>query len=205
MLGDMTTFTTTFKGGAPLTQKPLAVTGFFRTSGLVSADVVGLTAYTSKSGSINAIASFSQSSNVATWTSFSATFMTIGPGSVDSIFLVASTSNLFGGVGNNSISAVLDLDNLSLGITTAIDKNALGTAFLVYPNPASDELNIISKDTRAASVIITDLSGRILDEISLETEHTRIDLHTYARGIYFYSICNANRSSLLSNKFVVKN
>ena len=208
MLGTITSLSGPIKGGAPCSQIPVAITGFFKTSGLVTGDKVGLTAYTSYLGSINALASFSQSINTAAWTSFSASFLLINPGPVDSVFVIASSGNLFGG-GNNSSTAILDLDNISLGnitntnTATGIDVQSLGTSFLVYPNPASGELNIISKDQNAVSLVITGLDGRIIEEQMILSEKTKVNLQNYESGIYFYVIQDEQKNTLLTNKFVV--
>ena len=201
MLGTPTTFSV-IKGGAPCTQNLVSLTGFYKTSGMVSGDVVGLTSYTSKLGTINALATFTQNTNIASWTSFSMLFIALNPGPIDSLFIIASSSNLGGG-GNNSISAVLDVDNFALAIPAGIDEKSLGTAFLVYPNPASSELNIISKEEKAVSIIITDLNGKRIDELFLDAEKIKVDLQNYERGIYFYSILDREKTTLLTNKFVV--
>ena len=98
---------------------------------------------------------------------------------------------------------ILDLDNLSLAFPTGVDQKSIGTSFLVFPNPATSELNIISKDKNAASVIILDVNGRVVDEIFLENEKTRIDLEKYSSGVYSYSIESKSKAKLLSNKFII--
>jgi len=217
MLGTITSFTGPIKGGATYTQIPVGLSGFYKTSGMVSWDVVGLTANTSYLGGINASASFSRSSNTATWTSFSATFSIFNPGPVDSIFVVASSGGFLFGGGNNSTTAILDLDNISFGpltnttttttdttiTTTGLDVHSLGTCFLVYPNPASGELNIISKNENAVSVVIMGLDGRVINLVPMERTNTKIDLQQYENGLYFYTIQDKERNTLLTNKFVV--
>jgi len=189
------------KIGVPYTQNPTSISGFYRTSGLVAGDVVGLTAFTTKSGWGSALASFSQTANVANWTSFSASFFVLGT-AVDSLFVAASSGNIFGG-NNNSLSAVLDLDNLALAITVGIDERSVGTAFLVYPNPASSEVNVILKDENASFLKITDMNGRVIKEQELNRGQTKIDLRNYERGIYFYSRLDGDKSIIFTSKLII--
>ena len=106
-------------------------------------------------------------------------------------------------LGPNTIGSTLDLDNLSFQLVAGIDEHSIGTSFLVYPNPASNEFNIFSKDMSPTSVIITDAFGKTIDEILLNNEKTRIDLQKYSAGIYTYSILDDEKTKKLSSKFVV--
>jgi hypothetical protein len=202
ILGTAPASATSITGGVPYTQTPLAISGFYKTAGIVSPYVVGISARTSFAGNTTAYASFTVGTNVATWTSFSESFFAFIP-AVDSLFIVATSANFGGGSSTNSASVVFDLDNFSLSTTTGIDERSVGTSFIVYPNPATTQLNIISKDEKASLLIITDVNGKLLDEISITSEKTSVDLEKYNNGIYFYSIRNPENAVLFTSKFVV--
>ena len=202
MLGTFTSLSGPLKGGAPYSQVPVSLNGFYKTSSMVFGDTLGITAYTSKLGAISAIGSFSQNTNVANWTSFSLVFFSFYPGPIDSLFILASSGNIFGG-NANSAGATLDLDNLSLSTLTGIDKHSIGSSFIVYPNPASSALTIISKDEKAMSIIITDINGRLITEQILDGEKTTVNLLDYKKGIYFYSIVDKEKITLLTSKLIV--
>jgi hypothetical protein len=201
MLGSTTTYTGNFNGGIPYTQTPASLSGFYKTSGMASGDTISMMAYTSKTGTIIALGTFTQAANISAWTSFSMSFISFNPGPIDSLFIMLSSDNMFGN--SNSLTATLDVDNLSLATVTGLDKNSISTAFLVYPNPASNELTIVSKEEKAVTILIMDINGRRVDELPLETEKTKLDLQKYAGGIYLYSILDKEKRSLLSNRFVV--
>jgi len=205
ILGATTTYTGDFNGGVTFTQTPVLISGFYKTSGLVYGDTITMMSYTSKASIMNALATYTQATNVNTWTSFSMSFNQINPGPVDSLFMMLSSGDMFGAV-DNSLSATLDVDNLSLSTsatTTGLDKHAIGTAFLVYPNPASSELTIVSKDEKAVALIIRDINGKQVEEISLEKEKTTLDLRKYEAGVYFYSILDKEKRSLLNSRLVI--
>jgi hypothetical protein len=202
MLGTVNSFTGTFKGGIPFSQAPISIDGFYKTSGMVAGDTLIMSALTSKSGSFVAFAEMYITANTTGWTSFSIPFFTIAPGPIDTLYFYTGSDEPSNG-SSVTINAVLDLDNFSVSLLTGIDKSSVGTSFLVYPNPTSGQLNILSKDERATSVGITGPDGKLLSEAKLEMETTILDLQKYENGIYFYSILDDNRKVLLSNKFVL--
>ncbi len=190
-----------FYPGAPVSQKPITINGYYKTSGLGVGDTVGVYGVLESAGSFVSYTEFKETTNISNWTSFSTSFTNYTQ-TPDTIEIYAySNAQAFGG-GPNKISSVLDLDNLSLDYDSGIDELSIGTAFLVFPNPATNELTIISKDENATSVLISDLNGRVIKEIEITNEKTKIDLETISSGVYTYSIMNKQKTKLLSNKFI---
>lgn len=74
------------------------------------------------------------------------------------------------------------------------------SAFAVYPNPASDNVNVLFDVTEANSTVaISDLSGRTLhtENISGKGFQTKaINLGSFAKGIYLISITNGSSRSV---------
>jgi hypothetical protein len=202
MLGATNSFTGNIKGGVPFSQTPAAINGFYKTSGMAAGDTLTMTGMATKSGSFVAFANMYITANASGWTSFSMPFMAIIPGPADTLYFYASSDELSNG-SNTVINAVLDLDNFSVSTITGIDKNSVGTSFLVYPNPAAGQLNILSKDQQATSIVITGLDGKVLDETKLDMGTTTIDLQKYENGIYFYSILDNEKEILLTSKFIL--
>jgi len=190
--------------GAPYNQKPIALNGFYKTSGLAVGDTVVITSYLQLTGSLVAMGMpFYQTTNVSGWTSFSVPYSYFSTNNPDTINIMGISNYQAYGGGPNTIGSTLDLDNLSLQLSTDIDVMSVGTSFMVYPSPASTEINFISKDKTASLILITDVSGRVIDEIEIKNENTRVDLEKYSSGIYSYSIMNNDRSILLQSKFPV--
>lgn len=76
-----------------------------------------------------------------------------------------------------SITSVLSTDSFSLNGVT------------MYPNPATDILNIQSDTEELTKVSITDLNGRIVKEVS--NNLSQISLENLAKGIYMVTIESA--------------
>lgn len=195
MLGTPGSFTM-LTGGEPFTQIPTSLNGFYKASGLIANYPGEVFSYTSKNGSMTAVASKSISTNKSSWTSFSIPYLTMGS-QADSIRIFVANPD-------TPAVAIIDVDNFSFaGFVVGLDQRSIGTSFLVYPNPAVDQLTIISKDDDAVSVVITDVNGRIVDQVKLEGERTHIDLRNYSPAVYFYSIHHTDGSTVLNGKFVV--
>jgi hypothetical protein len=191
-----------FHSGDAIAQNPSSIKGFYKTSGLGTGDTVGIEALLFSQTNYISLAKATTTANVSAWTSFSASFSTYFQNADTIIIFAFSNAQMVGG-GPNKIGSTLDLDNLSFTYLTGIDELSIGTAFLVYPNPANSELNIISKDENATRVVISDLSGRRVKELEITDEETKIDLQDVSAGIYVYSILNKDGAKLLSNKFAV--
>ena len=79
----------------------------------------------------------------------------------------------------------------------------------IYPNPASDQITVFSPQSSVhvpqpsvndASIIITNISGKIIYQNELSAEVTIIDVSSYAAGIYFVEI--NNDGEFISDKFI---
>lgn len=81
--------------------------------------------------------------------------------------------------------------------TLAIDEaSAEENAFVLFPNPAKDELTI-SSETAIANITITDLTGKKL----LESTETKVSLISIPQGIYFANI-TSTEGQIVTRKFV---
>ena len=84
--------------------------------------------------------------------------------------------------------------------TLATVENATIADFQIFPNPASDELNIQMQDRENYTFIITNLVGQIL----LKSEQRKINLKGFASGEYLLSIYNKENTLIGTKKFLVK-
>ncbi|MFD2290080.1 chondroitinase-B domain-containing protein [Mariniflexile gromovii] len=88
--------------------------------------------------------------------------------------------------------------------TLSVDKNLVENAFQMYPNPAKNELNIISKNASIKALSMYSLDGRKVFETSTKdnTKELKIDVSFLANGTYLINLSDkANSSS--SKIFVV--
>ncbi|MFZ4402333.1 MAG: LamG-like jellyroll fold domain-containing protein, partial [Bacteroidales bacterium] len=76
---------------------------------------------------------------------------------------------------------------VSLGINDLDNKNN----FLIYPNPANNEINVeINQNLIGSAYTITDQIGKIVLSGKLATENTTIQLGNLSGGIYLFNIGN---------------
>lgn len=70
----------------------------------------------------------------------------------------------------------------------SINENALENAFLLYPNPANETMNIENFTTQSVSLVITDVSGKIIAENVLQTGLSNINTSNWNNGLYFFTL-----------------
>lgn len=65
--------------------------------------------------------------------------------------------------------------------------------FTIYPNPTNDLLNVQFNDLFSGSLLICDISGRLLESKELKSINTTcISLADYAQGVYFVTVAGNN-------------
>ena len=77
-------------------------------------------------------------------------------------------------------------------ITASLEENILSNA-VVYPNPASDVINIsLSNELSNTAVSIVDAMGRNVLNQSIDSDFVSLDVAHLEKGIYFVQIANGN-------------
>lgn len=77
------------------------------------------------------------------------------------------------------------------GIATGVKENSLSDGnILVYPNPATDKINVTVKNKVESDVLVYDVTGKIVYQNALTTS-TVINTEKWSRGIYFVKVSNA--------------
>lgn len=85
-----------------------------------------------------------------------------------------------------SITGNIDLKHLSK-LTT--DLSLPTSDFVVYPNPASDQITIDSKDKPILSITIFDSAGKkVYSEENLNVSNKQVSISSLAKGMYFVSV-----------------
>lgn len=74
----------------------------------------------------------------------------------------------------------------------------------VYPNPATDILNISFDYQNAKEVKVYDLSGKLMSTTPLVSTETQIALNNFETGIYLYQIINNEGAVIHTSKFSVQ-
>ena len=75
-------------------------------------------------------------------------------------------------------------------------------AISVYPNPAKDHMNIQLGNANVDYVQIMDISGRVIENIQVNSSIETLDVSSYQDGIYFYAIMK-DGEPVKTDKFIV--
>lgn len=97
----------------------------------------------------------------------------------------------------------IHIDDVSVVAATASVDSALAGSFSVYPNPATDVLNISNSiNAEINAITITDINGRTVKQIAINgSVDSQINISELNAGVYFVNI-NSNEGSL--TKKIVK-
>lgn len=73
----------------------------------------------------------------------------------------------------------------------------------VYPNPAQNTLFFSVDASKAKSIQVFDIAGKMMNAYSINVNNPQIDVSTFANGIYSYTIVDKNGEVLNRGKFTV--
>jgi hypothetical protein len=119
-----------------------------------------------------------------------------GTGDVMFYAVLNKTNNNGASSGDEIFTSMLTVQESTIGVPEMADE----TLFNVYPNPATDKINIAL--TENAVVSIFDNSGRIIREVTASDETLILDVSGLEQGIYFLRI-NSN-GKLTTRTFIKK-
>jgi hypothetical protein len=89
--------------------------------------------------------------------------------------------------------------------TAVIEVAELGASILLYPNPASSEVNVsLEGFTGALQMNFTDLNGRTVRTIEVQGTATRVDLEGLNKGMYFISFRSEDGNHIATERLVVR-
>lgn len=86
----------------------------------------------------------------------------------------------------------------TLGITTETVQNAI-----VYPNPAQNQVNVITGFDNG-SVVINSVTGQVVANGTIVNGDSKIDVSNLNNGIYIYTIRNEEGAVVKTNKLVIR-
>lgn len=95
---------------------------------------------------------------------------------------------------NNTVASSADFDNYIVSATAtdnllSTKSNFASVNFSVYPNPATEIVNVDSGNMLIESVQITDLHGRIINSINVNSANTvQVNVSNLTTGIYFLTV-----------------
>lgn len=102
------------------------------------------------------------------------------------------------------VGSTLYLDDIALTGWVGIDEHNIYTDKVkVFPNPASDEVNINATIDEADNVQIIDVSGKLMGNYKIQNYNANISTGLFAEGIYFYEIRDNKNKPFTKGKFNV--
>jgi hypothetical protein len=99
------------------------------------------------------------------------------------------------------------ISTISYSVATSIkNESSSDSKMIVYPNPASTEINVQLKVGEVFLITIYDTQGRVIQQINgnKNTVIQKIDLLNLINGIYFIEVVKTDGSKL-SEKFIISN
>lgn len=98
--------------------------------------------------------------------------------------------------------AELELQNGRIIVSDAVPVQVTGASgYIVFPNPASGKIMLMSKALRGQRIVITDMQGRICRVLQHEALLQEISLHGLPAGIYWIGVYENGRK-LYHTRFV---
>lgn len=88
-------------------------------------------------------------------------------------------------VTNDCGTAQTDIDISVINCGVGMDENA--SQVLIYPSPSTGMVNVLIQGSFETTILITDVSGRIIQKHSNVSNKTILDLSAVANGTYFIS------------------
>jgi hypothetical protein len=103
--------------------------------------------------------------------------------------------------------STLNVDRIRFGyvnVPSAINEIAESVNVTVFPNPASDVINVASQKNLAGfNFQIMDITGRVVSTTTLTGETTSVFVADLAKGNYIYKITDKNNALVKQDKFAI--
>jgi len=209
MTFDLQTMDFGLKGKA-LNQRPSGISGFYKYAPFTLQDTAIVAVIVTKwNGYRDTLGEgYFLGTTAVNYTSFTGTVMydpAFNGVAPDSIIIVIFSSNA---PNNKAIGSVLYVDDINLiGVNFASVEQFNATekeSYGLFPNPASDVLQIqSSKITPRSTIVIYDAAGREVSNTPIVDMNTSVSLNDCTNGLYFYRISNASNQLIQAGKINV--
>ncbi len=84
---------------------------------------------------------------------------------------------------------------------TSVKEEEQESFFLIYPNPASSEINLRTKSSKPSTIEISDVYGKVLLNLTAQnSEHVNLNISSFAAGVYFVKVITEGKSTV--KKFI---
>lgn len=104
--------------------------------------------------------------------------------------------------GDARVGSTLYVDDVAFTGWVGIDEQGTDNDKIkIFPNPASDAVNIFAQMEDANYVQLMDVSGKLLGKYEIKNYKAKINTVSFAEGIYFYQLVDKKEKILGKGKF----
>ncbi len=203
--GTINTTTQTISGGIAYTLRPDSIVGWYKCTP-VSGDngfaEILLLGSGGISDTIGHARFLTPATTVSTWTRFSVPidYYNMNP-VVKSIWILSSSKDAV--THNVGSTAFFDDLDLIFVLPTAITEQTFNQ-ISIYPNPVSDYLTIKNNSDSKSVLSLFDMAGRKVAEEKIESDLQAIKVSSLAKGMYIYTLSNAQNSVIKTGKEIIQ-
>lgn len=115
------------------------------------------------------------------------------------VAVVYPTSNIVYTVTGTDINGCQNSLNyaLTVNVCEGLKENTLMAGLSVYPNPTNSELNVELNNASVKSIMILDLTGRVVSSVNSDSQVTKVNMSNLANGVYYVRISSDNATSVV--------
>ena len=197
---DFVTFTPAVVGGAPITAAYDALGGYYQYAPSGS-DTMNVVVLMFSGEDTIGMGQYRDPATSGSYQSFNCPITYFVPGTPDQMQITITSSGGFTSLVPGSVLYVDDLE-VTGGINVE-DFEGYGIARNIYPNPASEYININNPANNDVTMEVYNMNGQKVDVVTLSPEMNSVNLAAYASGIYTFRLID-NGTVVYSNKFVVR-
>lgn len=119
------------------------------------------------------------------------------------IFVIASLRDTLTGQ-YPKVGSAFYVDHFYFDITAGIENENITASVSIYPNPSTFAVNFKFDDIQPKAVLIHDITGRLIENITVKSSALTISTENWRKGFYTYSLIGNDNAILKTGKFQVQ-
>jgi hypothetical protein len=90
-----------------------------------------------------------------------------------------------------------------LGVVS-VDENKTASKLVYYPNPVNNILYLVNNDRIIKNVELCDIAGKVIKNVTINANHTSLDVHEIEAGFIFVKVIYDNNESEMIKCIIMK-
>ncbi len=87
-------------------------------------------------------------------------------------------------------------------LTTGINKVVASNTVVVYPNPATSTVNVVTNNGEAATIRVTNMIGEVVLNQPVNQAESAVDVSSLNKGVYFYEV--KTKDAISTGKLIIQ-